>query len=54
MAAETLAFLEGFDNDYLILDDLERMLGREVPLIMLMDCKLLFDAITRSRYTNER
>ena len=54
MAAETLAFVEGFDNAYLILHDLERMLGKEIPLIMLTDCKLLFDAITRSRYTTER
>ena len=54
MAAETLAFVDGFDNAYLIRHDLERMLGRDIPLLMLTDCKLLFDALTRARYTTER
>ena len=54
IAAETLAFVESYDNAYLILHDLERMLGREVPLILLTDCKLLFDTITSSRYTTEK
>lgn len=54
MASESLAFVDGFDYAYLIKHDLKRLLSREIPLSMFTDCYLLFDALTRSRYTTER
>ena len=54
MAAETLAFVDGFDNFFLIKHELQRLLGRDIPVTMLTYCQLLFDALTRSRYTTER
>lgn len=54
MAAETLAFVDGFDNAFLIKHDLERILARHIPLLMMTDSKALFDVLTRARYTTER
>lgn len=54
MAGETLAFAAGFDNAFLLLHDLQRMLGRKIPLLMFTDSRQLFDVLTRSNYTTER
>ena len=54
MAAETLAFVDAFDNADLIKHDVERLLGILIPITLLTDCELLFDAFIRSRYTTER
>lgn len=54
MAAETLAFVDWFDNAFPIKHDLERIIGRRTPLLMMTDSKLLFDVLTRARYTTER
>lgn len=54
MAAETLAFAYGFDNDYLIKHGMERILGRNIPFLMFTDSKLPFEALTSSRNTTER
>jgi hypothetical protein len=54
MAAQTLAFADAFDNEFILKHDLQRMLGREIPLLMLTDSKFLFDVITSNRYTTEK
>ena len=54
MAAETLAFVDGFDNAFILRHDLQRMLGKGVPLLMLTDAKALFDVIIGSKYTPEK
>ncbi|CDF38174.1 unnamed protein product [Chondrus crispus] len=54
MGGEKLAFVDAFDCSFLLRHDISRMLGRHIPLIMLTDSKILFDVLTRSRYTSER
>ena len=54
MAAETLAFTDGFDNAFLIKHDMQCMLGREIPLLMDTDSKILFDVLTRHISTTEK
>ena len=54
MAADALAFADAFDHAFILKHDLQRILGREVPLLMLTDSKLLFDAITGNKYTTEK
>ena len=54
MAAETLTFVDGFDNAFILRHDLQRMLGRGIPLLMLTDSKAPFDVITGSKYTTEK
>jgi hypothetical protein len=54
MAAETLAFVDAFDNAYILRHELSRMVGRDLPLLMMIDSRALFDVTTRSRYTTER
>lgn len=54
MAAETLAFVDSFDNAVLIKHDLQRMLSKDIPILMLTDSEPLFRVLTRSRYTTER
>jgi hypothetical protein len=54
MAAEALVFSDAFDHASILKNDLQRILGREVPLLMLTDSKLLFDVITGNKYTTEK
>ena len=54
MAAETLAFVDSFDNATLIKHDLKRMLNIDIPILMITDSEPLFRILTRSRYTTER
>jgi hypothetical protein len=54
MAAETLAFVDAFDNAYILRHELSRMVGRDLPLLMMIDSRTLFDVTTRSHYTTER
>jgi hypothetical protein len=53
-ASETLAFADVFDAVFVIKHDLERMLGRNVPVLMLIDAESLFNTLTRERYTVEK
>ena len=54
IAAENLAFVDGFGNAFILRHDLQRMLGRKILLLMLTDSKALFDVITGSDYTTEK
>jgi hypothetical protein len=54
MAAETLAFVDAFDNALLLKHDLQRILGKELHLLMLTDSQSLFDVVTRSKYPTEK
>jgi hypothetical protein len=54
MAAEALAFADAFDHAFILKHDLQRILGREVSLLMLTDSKMLFDVITGNKYTTEK
>ena len=54
MAAEALAFADGFYNSFIIKHDLQRIMGRELPLLMLTDSKIFFDMLTRKKYTTEK
>ena len=53
MAGETVALTEAFDHIFIIKHDLQRMLGKQVALLMIKDSKLLFDVIPGNRYTTE-
>jgi hypothetical protein len=51
LAAEAIAFAEGFDQGYALKLDLKEALGMHVPLTILTDSKTLFDIITKASYT---
>lgn len=53
-AEETIAFVDTFDNTFVIRHDLQRMLGVNIPILMLTDSIQLFDVMNRSRYTTKR
>ena len=53
-AAETLSFAHAFDHAFIIKHDLERILRKKIPVLTLTDSKILFDVLTKSRYTTER
>lgn len=52
-AGETIALADAFDQAFILRHDLQRILGKEIPLLMLTDSKVLFDVITGNRYTTE-
>jgi Reverse transcriptase (RNA-dependent DNA polymerase) len=54
LAAEAIAFAEGFDQGFTIKNDLHELLGIYVPLTILTDSKTLFDVITKASYTREK
>jgi hypothetical protein len=54
LAAEAIAFAEGFDQGYTLKNNLKESLGINVPLLMLTDSKTLFDVITKASYTQEK
>jgi hypothetical protein len=45
MAAETMAFVDTFDAAFAIKYDLESMIGKFVPLLILTDSRPLFDVL---------
>jgi hypothetical protein len=48
LGGEILAFADAFDCAYTLRRDIEKMLGRKVPLSLLTESKSLFDIITNS------
>eukprot|EP00173_Palmaria_palmata_P000047 Plantae.Rhodophyta-Palmaria_palmata.ctg10239.p1 GENE.Plantae.Rhodophyta-Palmaria_palmata.ctg10239~~Plantae.Rhodophyta-Palmaria_palmata.ctg10239.p1 ORF type:complete len:245 (+),score=21.58 Plantae.Rhodophyta-Palmaria_palmata.ctg10239:319-1053(+) len=54
MAAEACAFADTFDAAYVLKHELDRLLGRDVSLQMLIDSKQVFEAISHSTRTKER
>ena len=54
MAAETLAFSDGFDQAYTLRRDIEQLIGKRIPITMLTDFQSLFDIITKSSYSAEK
>jgi hypothetical protein len=54
MAAETLAFVDAFDNGFILRLELSRILGKDIALLMMTHSQALFDVITRLRYTTGR
>jgi hypothetical protein len=54
MAAETLAFVDVFDEAFIIRNERSRILSKDIALLMMTDGRALFDVITRARYTTER
>lgn len=53
MAAETLAFVEGFDTSFTLRAQVRQLLGRDLPLIMLTDSQSLFRILTSHKRTTE-
>jgi hypothetical protein len=53
MAAEVLAFADAYDSAFTIRDEITRLLGKNIPLLMYTDSAVLFDAITRHKRTSE-
>jgi hypothetical protein len=53
LAAEAIAFAEGFDQGYTLKNDLQELSGRNFPLTILTDSKTIFDVIKAS-YTREK
>ena len=54
LAAETLAFSEGFDQAFALQHDIKQMSGKRIPITMLTDSQSLFDIITKSSYATEK
>ena len=54
MAAETFAFADAFDAAFSLKHNLERLLGRHIPLVMLKDSQALVDVLTRAKYTTDK
>lgn len=46
-AGEGLAFADGFDFCYATREDLQKVIGKRIPIIMLTDSQILFNIITR-------
>jgi hypothetical protein len=53
MAAETLAFGDAFDAAFTLRHDMNLLVGRHVPLLLLTDSAGLFNSITRGKRTTE-
>lgn len=53
LTGETVAIAYVFDCAYILKHDLQRMLGKFIPLLLVTDSKFLFDVITGNRYTSE-
>lgn len=53
LPGEVLDLLDTFDHSYLLKHDFQRTLGKQVPIMMLTQSRLLFDVITDNRYTTE-
>lgn len=53
-AAETLAFMLGFDAAFLIRHDIQAMLGQHIPIFMLTDSHKLFTTLTPAKMATER
>jgi hypothetical protein len=53
MASETLAYVEGFDTSFTLRSQLSDMLGKDIPLLMMTDSKLLIDIMTTQNRTTE-
>jgi hypothetical protein len=51
MDAETLAFVNAFDNSFILRHELSRMIGTNLPILKMTDSRPMFDVITRARYT---
>ena len=49
MAAETMAFAEAFDSAFILRHEIEKAIGRKIPLLMLTDSQALFDVLTRAK-----
>lgn len=54
LGAETYEFADAYDDVYCAKCDLEKVLDRRVPLMILTDSKSLFDIITKCSQTKER
>jgi hypothetical protein len=54
MAAETMAFADTFDAAFAIKHDLESMIGKFVPLLILTDSRPLFDVLICAKFTTEK
>jgi hypothetical protein len=54
LTAEALSFVAGFDFAYLLKADLQELLGKTIPMLILTDSEPLFNIITRERFTTEK
>lgn len=54
LGSEVMAFADAFDMAYTLKFDLQKILGKELPLRMLTDNKSLFDVLTKATSTTEK
>jgi hypothetical protein len=54
LAAEAIAFADGFDQGFALKNDLREAFGMNIPLNVLTDSKTLFEVITKASYTREK
>lgn len=54
LGCETYVFSDCFDSSYALKDELSRMLGRRIPMLMPTDSDLLFNIIVRSSTTTKK
>ena len=50
-AGETLALADSFDASFVIRYDLQKILGRKIPLLLLTDSE---STLTKDKHTKER
>jgi hypothetical protein len=48
MAPEKLALVDAFDNAFILRRELSRMIGPDLPILMMTDSRALFDITTCS------
>lgn len=54
MGGEVCAFVDAFDYAFMMMKDLNTMLGKVIPIFMFTDSKQLFDALTKGKRTTEK
>lgn len=54
LGSEVMAFADGFDMAYSLKHDLQLILKKEMPLVMLTDSLSLFDIVTKASSTKEK
>lgn len=54
LGGETNAMADGFEVAFLLMYDLERMIGRKIPFCVLTGSKSLFNVIVKSTTNTER
>lgn len=53
LAGEAIAFADDFDNAFILKHDIQSILRKPIPFLVVTDSKLSFDVITENQYITE-